>query len=33
VIETWMTEFHDLLESRIPEVRLPQAPDRFAGLP
>ncbi len=29
-IETWMTEFHDLLESRIPEVRLPQAPDRFA---
>ncbi len=29
-IETWMTEFHDLLERHIPEVRLPAAPSRFA---
>ena len=30
VIETWMTEFHELLEAQIPEVRLPHAPERFA---
>ncbi|MBS0394670.1 MAG: aromatic ring-hydroxylating dioxygenase subunit alpha [Proteobacteria bacterium] len=29
-IETWMTEFHDLLERHIPEVRLPSPPARFA---
>jgi phenylpropionate dioxygenase-like ring-hydroxylating dioxygenase large terminal subunit len=29
-IETWMLEFHDLLRERIPEVRLPEAPARFA---
>jgi phenylpropionate dioxygenase-like ring-hydroxylating dioxygenase large terminal subunit len=28
-IETWMTEFHALLERHIPEVRLPAAPSRF----
>jgi phenylpropionate dioxygenase-like ring-hydroxylating dioxygenase large terminal subunit len=29
-IETWMIEFHELLRERIPEVRLPEAPARFA---
>ncbi len=29
-LETWMLEFHDLLRARIPEVRLPSAPARFA---
>jgi phenylpropionate dioxygenase-like ring-hydroxylating dioxygenase large terminal subunit len=29
-IETWMTEFHDVLEKAIPEIRRPTAPDRFA---
>jgi phenylpropionate dioxygenase-like ring-hydroxylating dioxygenase large terminal subunit len=29
-IETWMTEFHALLERHIPEVRLAAAPARFA---
>ncbi len=29
-IETWMSEFHALLERNIPEIRLPVAPDRFA---
>lgn len=29
-IEGWMGEFHDLLRERIPEVRLPQPPARFA---
>jgi phenylpropionate dioxygenase-like ring-hydroxylating dioxygenase large terminal subunit len=29
-LEGCMLEFHDLLRSRIPEVRLPQAPARFA---
>jgi hypothetical protein len=29
-IETWMLEFHNLLGTRIPEVRLPSAPARFA---
>lgn len=29
-LECWMLEFHDLLRSRIPEVRLPAAPERFA---
>jgi phenylpropionate dioxygenase-like ring-hydroxylating dioxygenase large terminal subunit len=29
-IETWMLEFHNLLRARIPEVRLPSAPARFA---
>lgn len=28
-IETWMTEFHDLLERQIPEIRLPAPPSRF----
>ena len=29
-LERWMAEFHDLLRERIPEVRLPRAPERFA---
>jgi len=29
-IETWMLEFHDLLRERIPEVKLPEPPARFA---
>jgi phenylpropionate dioxygenase-like ring-hydroxylating dioxygenase large terminal subunit len=29
-IETWMTEFHELLERHIPEVRLPAAPSHFS---
>ncbi len=29
-IETWMTEFHDLLERHIPEVRQPAPPARFS---
>jgi phenylpropionate dioxygenase-like ring-hydroxylating dioxygenase large terminal subunit len=29
-LERWMHEFHDLLRERIPEVRLPSAPARFA---
>ncbi len=29
-IETWMTEFHALLERNIPEIRLPTPPARFA---
>jgi phenylpropionate dioxygenase-like ring-hydroxylating dioxygenase large terminal subunit len=29
-LERWMHEFHDLLRERIPEVRLPSAPVRFA---
>jgi phenylpropionate dioxygenase-like ring-hydroxylating dioxygenase large terminal subunit len=29
-IETWMLEFHNMLRARIPEVRLPNAPARFA---
>jgi phenylpropionate dioxygenase-like ring-hydroxylating dioxygenase large terminal subunit len=29
-IEKWMLEFHDLLRTRIPEVRLPEAPASFA---
>jgi phenylpropionate dioxygenase-like ring-hydroxylating dioxygenase large terminal subunit len=29
-IETWMLEFHNLLRARIPEVRLANAPARFA---
>lgn len=29
-IETWMLEFHNLLRARIPEVRLAEAPARFA---
>ncbi len=29
-LECWMLEFHDLLRARIPEVRLPAAPARFA---
>jgi phenylpropionate dioxygenase-like ring-hydroxylating dioxygenase large terminal subunit len=29
-IETWMLGFHELLRERIPEVRLPRAPERFA---
>jgi phenylpropionate dioxygenase-like ring-hydroxylating dioxygenase large terminal subunit len=28
-IETWMTEFHELLERQIPEIRLPAPPSRF----
>ena len=32
-IETWMGEFHDLLESRIPELRLPHAPLHFGPGP
>jgi phenylpropionate dioxygenase-like ring-hydroxylating dioxygenase large terminal subunit len=30
LIETWMLEFHNLLRTRIPEVRLASAPARFA---
>jgi len=29
-LERWMGEFHELLRERIPEVRLPRAPERFA---
>ena len=29
-LEGWMLEFHNLLRERIPEVRLPSAPARFA---
>ena len=29
-IEHWMLEFHNLLRTRIPEVRLPSAPARFS---
>ena len=29
-LERWMGEFHGLLRERIPEVRLPRAPERFA---
>ena len=29
-LERWMLEFHELLRERIPEVRLPAAPARFA---
>ena len=29
-IETWMSEFHELLERHIPELRLPAAPLHFA---
>ena len=29
-LECWMLEFHNLLRERIPEVRLPSAPARFA---
>ena len=29
-LERWMAEFHDLLRERIPEARLPRAPERFA---
>ena len=29
-LERWMLEFHELLRERIPEVRLPSAPARFA---
>lgn len=29
-LERWMHEFHDLLRERIPEVRLPNAPAKFA---
>jgi len=29
-IECWMLEFHDLLRARIPEIRLPNPPARFA---
>jgi phenylpropionate dioxygenase-like ring-hydroxylating dioxygenase large terminal subunit len=29
-LERWMLEFHELLRARIPEVRLPSPPSRFA---
>jgi len=29
-VERWMLEFHHLLRSRIPEIRLPKAPTHFA---
>ena len=29
-IERWMHEFHNLLQARIPETRLSEAPSRFA---
>jgi phenylpropionate dioxygenase-like ring-hydroxylating dioxygenase large terminal subunit len=29
-LERWMLQFHDLLRDRIPEVRLPHAPAKFA---
>jgi len=29
-LECWMLEFHDLLRSKIPEIRLPAEPARFA---
>lgn len=29
-IESWMLEFHEMLWERIPEMRLPVAPKRFA---
>jgi phenylpropionate dioxygenase-like ring-hydroxylating dioxygenase large terminal subunit len=29
-LERWMLQFHELLRERIPEVKLPQAPARFA---
>jgi phenylpropionate dioxygenase-like ring-hydroxylating dioxygenase large terminal subunit len=29
-LERWMHQFHELLRSRIPEIRLPHAPARFA---
>ena len=32
-LETWMAEFHDLLEAQIPELRLAQAPLHFGPAP
>jgi phenylpropionate dioxygenase-like ring-hydroxylating dioxygenase large terminal subunit len=29
-LERWMLQFHDLLRNRIPEIKLPHAPARFA---